>query len=61
MLVVNEREGAAVPLIDTMNTLSRFAPGMPIGTLPRLTPALGAVRARAAFHELAWLAGIDRR
>ena len=45
-LVVNESADSAVPLADTVASLARFAPGIPLATIPR-----GAKN----FEELAFL------
>src|SRR5581483_8084865 len=48
-LVVNETGDGAVPLDETVATLARFAPGIPIATIPRVK---APVAARAAFADL---------
>ena len=51
-LVVNETGGGAVPLDETVATLTRIAPGIPIATIPRVKAPVGA---RDAFAKLAKL------
>jgi len=52
VVVVNESGDGAVPLDETVATLSRFTPGVAIATIPRVKAPVGA---RAAFAKLAEL------
>lgn len=51
-LVINETGDGAVPLEETVATLERFVPDVPIATIPRVKTPVGG---RAAFAKLAKL------
>ncbi|HTP77747.1 MAG TPA: dethiobiotin synthase [Rhizomicrobium sp.] len=56
-LVVNETGDGAVPLDETVATMKRFAPGIPVATIARVKAPVGA---RADFAALARLLALDR-
>ncbi len=53
-VVVSESQGSHVPLFETVATLSRFLPSVPIITLPRLAPG----EQHPAFEQIAKACGM---